>query len=268
MLSAVKLAVAGILTRKAGCAASDLALVFKTEALLGDWNFTRRTGSFVALLLASVLSTVNHLVTRAFAGKLSSLGHMAGHLLSLLFTVTLIRNVDVAGRTGTRVTEHVTSVVLAVLVLQLFAVVAARVRKNHGIIVWLFEATTETGVPWQVVLSVAVVAVRAGPAEEGHQLLGLPVRFGVLSLVFFSVVVRTVILRVAIFSLLSFLLSYVLLQAFVELLDPPLDAAQVERLAALLAVPERAFLVDLILADDTFLRAFRKTLDKEGALLG
>jgi len=40
-----------------------------------------------------------------------------------------------------------------------------------------------------------------------------------------------------------------MLQALVQLLDPTLDTAEMERLAALLAVPQGAALVDRVMAD-------------------
>ena len=58
-------------------------------------------------------------------------------------------------------------------------------------------------------------------------------------------------------SLLLFLLilTNVLIQAFIELFNPAFNASEVEGLAALLTVPEVAFLIDGILADHAFLRA-------------
>jgi len=43
-----------------------------------------------------------------------------------------------------------------------------------------------------------------------------------------------------------------MLQALVQLLDPTLDTAEMERLAALLAVPQSAALVDRVVADHAF----------------
>ena len=58
-------------------------------------------------------------------------------------------------------------------------------------------------------------------------------------------------------SLLLFLLvlAYVLFQAFIELFDPALNTAEMEGLAALLTVPEVAFLVDGVVTDHAFLCA-------------
>ena len=51
---------------------------------------------------------------------------------------------------------------------------------------------------------------------------------------------------------LFLVLANVLLQALVQLLDPTLDATEMERLAALLTVPQSAALVDRVVADHTF----------------
>lgn len=70
------------------------------------------------------------------------------------------------------------------------------------------------------------------------------------------------------FALFIGLVADVLLQTFVEFLDPTLDAAKVEGLAALLAIPSCATLVNLVLADDALLVAGRQGLDEKYTLLG
>jgi len=60
------------------------------------------------------------------------------------------------------------------------------------------------------------------------------------------------------FALFVSLVADVLLQTFVEFLDPTLNAAEVERLAALLAIPNGASLVNLVLAYDALLVAGRQ----------
>ena len=58
-------------------------------------------------------------------------------------------------------------------------------------------------------------------------------------------------------SLLLFLLilTNVLFQAFIEFFYPAFDTSEVEGLAALLTVPQEAFLIDGVVADHAFLRA-------------
>lgn len=58
------------------------------------------------------------------------------------------------------------------------------------------------------------------------------------------------------FALFFFLLiADVLLQRFVEFLDPPLNAAEMERSVALRAIPDGTPLVNLVGADCAFLAA-------------
>lgn len=69
-------------------------------------------------------------------------------------------------------------------------------------------------------------------------------------------------------ALFLLLISYGFVQRLVQFLDPTLDASQVERSVALLAIPKVRLLEDLVLANDALLRACRQGLDVELALLG
>jgi hypothetical protein len=67
--------------------------------------------------------------------------------------------------------------------------------------------------------------------------------------------------------LLLLILSNVLLEGLVEFRNPAFDAAQVEWLAALFAIPQSRTLVDRVLANNAFLSALSKSLYEEDALL-
>ena len=54
----------------------------------------------------------------------------------------------------------------AVLVLRPLTVLTTGVRQNERVVARLLEATTVALVPWKVVLSIAEVAIRTGPAIE------------------------------------------------------------------------------------------------------
>lgn len=57
------------------------------------------------------------------------------------------------------------------------------------------------------------------------------------------------------FALFLLLVMDSLAKGLVQFLNPSLDAPEVERSVALLAVPQERFLVNLVLTDDTFLGA-------------
>ena len=78
-------------------------------------------------------------------------------------------------------------------------------------------------------------------------------------MLFFGLIVTLVLHNASLRLLL--IVPYILLETFVEFLDPSLYATEMEGLMALLAVPESAALVDRIVADDALLSAFGKGLD-------
>lgn len=63
-------------------------------------------------------------------------------------------------------TQDVAFVVLAVIVLLLLAVLAARVRESELVELGLSESTAEAEVARHLVFGVAIVAVGASPAKE------------------------------------------------------------------------------------------------------
>ena len=101
----------------------------------------------------------------------------------------------------------------------------------------------------------------------GHLILGIcKVAVGTCPVVecdeafHFLIIIRLVIALINDYSsfLFLFVLLDLLLERFIEFLDPALDAAQMERLMALLAIPDSTALIDRVLTDDTILRAFRE----------
>ncbi len=139
-----------------------------------------------------------------------------------------------------------TVVVIAVFVLLSVTILATRVRQDHWIVFGLLKATTVAGVLWHLVLSVCKLAVRTRPVEKSQK--AFHSRFNLrLFFTFVADVVNNTSL-----SLLIFVLTNVLLQALVQLLDPPLDATQMEWLTALFAIPESTALVNRIVADHAF----------------
>ena len=206
-------------------------------------------------LLAPVPAAVERAAARLLAAEGSACCHLAGHELGLLGTVALDWHIDVAGRTGARMAEHGTGVMLAVLVLQPVAVLAAGVRQNEWVVARLLEAPAVALVPGQLVLGIGEVAVRASPAVECEQPLG-----GLLPIGGHVVIVPVAIHRLVValvsrclFLLFLFVVLDRLLQGLVQFEDPALDAAEMERLATLPAVPQGTSLVDLVATDDALL---------------
>lgn len=179
---------------------------------------------------------------------------------------------DTARRAAAWMAEQVAGRMRTMLVLLALAVFATRVRQNHRRVGWLLIATAVALVTRQHILSVAVVAVRAGPSVEGaHEFDGATL-FSLLAVVggfFGSLVVRNLLLFLSVVCIgwvtLSCRGSCVLFR--VEPTNPSLDAAQMERLAALLAVPDGASLEDHVGADGTLLLARGQGLHKVAALL-
>jgi len=152
-------------------------------------------------------------------------------------------------------TSDRTLVMLAVLVLEFVTVLATGVRQDHRVVLGLFEAAAEAHVLGHLVLGVGEVAIRAGPVIESQEAF-----HGALGDLFLFAVLITMVLD---YTTLLFLLvlADVLLERLVEFLDPALDAAKMEGLAALLAVPEGAALVDRVVADHALLLTLGKRLN-------
>lgn len=227
-----------------GCAAHGLNCIGPTEARDQLQFRAGLTRSVVAGLNALVVLAVERLQTGLFAAELGPFRDMARHSLRSLQAVAFDRHIDVARRTGARVTEDLAGLVHAVLVLLFLAVLATGVRQDKRVVGWLREAPAEARVLGHAVLCVGKVAVRTRPVEKGQELLGL------------SLELRALVTRVFVVVLfLLFLVSHVFFERLVELLDPALDAAQVERRIALLAVPNGRALENLVLANDALLVA-------------
>jgi len=76
------------------------------------------------------------------------------------------------------VAYDITIAVFARLILRLVAVLTARMRHNHRVVVRLLPSRAVTKVLWQLVFSICIIAVRACPRVEGHELLGSLLCFG------------------------------------------------------------------------------------------
>ena len=128
--------------------------------------------------------------------------------------------------------------------------------QHHWRVPRFFISSAEAPVLGQRVLSVAIVTVGTGPAVECDYLLS-----DLLRLLFLLVVLVPVLVVVSLLlPLRGGCLLLFLFVCVVELLDPLLDAAQVERLVALLAVPDSTSLVDGVVANDTLYCAFGQLL--------
>jgi hypothetical protein len=136
----------------------------------------------------------------------------------------------------------------AVLMLLALTIFAAGVREHQRWVLRLIKLPTEACVLRHGILGVGVIAVRASPAEECEYLLG---NLGSFALI------RTILIILLIGPGGRHLLLLLLIVLVVEFLDPPLDAAEVERLLALATIPEGASLVNLIVADQALLVALR-----------
>jgi hypothetical protein len=162
--------------------------------------------------------------------------------------------------------KHIASIVCAVFVPWFITVLSTTMSKHQWVKRRLFKVTAVARVLRHLVFCIRKVAVRTSPAVKGKHLLGhVVINFNVF-IAAFVFVLRWLVLML--FTLFIGLFTDVLLQTFVELLDPTLDAAKVEGLAALLAIPSCATLVNLVLADYALLVAGRQGLDEEYTLLG
>ena len=111
------------------------------------------------------------------------------------------------------------------------------------IVIRLFIARAEAAVLGHLVLSVLRLAVRAGPVVESHEAFDGAFRH----FLFFTLLITVILHNTSLLFLFIFANS--VLKRLVELLDPTLDAAEMEWLAALLTVPDGASLVNRVLAD-------------------
>ena len=162
-------------------------------------------------------------------------------------------------------TQQVASSMSAAIMLFAITIFTTRMRQDHWLIIWLFEATTKASVSRQRVFSIVEVAIWASPSIEGHHCLRCLPRFIFLSVISdllhlfitqpHSHCIMIMLCNLALFSVLIFSSTVGLFIFFarVELVDPSFDAAQVKWLAALLAVPEGTSLVDVVRADYAFL---------------
>ena len=218
----------------------------------------------MARVLALVLEAVEDAAAGVFAVELAAGGHRAGHALGLLPAEALHRHRDVARGTAPRVAQHIALRVRAVLVLLTLAVLTTRMCQCQRRILRFVELTAETVVLRHGVLSIAVIAVGARPAVKSDDLLGNLDRLSLLSFLIMCTSATSSMLGSSGCGRHCFLLLVVV---SVEFLDPLLNAAQVERLPALVAIPKRAPLVDRVVADQTLLSAFGQTLHQVRALL-
>ena len=81
-------------------------------------------------MLALVDAAIKHFAALLFTLENGARGNIARHILDGLTTMTLDLNRDVARGTGTRMAKQIASIMLAVLVLGLVAVLATRVWQN------------------------------------------------------------------------------------------------------------------------------------------
>jgi len=88
---------------------------------------------------------------------------------------------------------------------------------------------------------------------NSKELLDFIIELGVIEILILTNVV-------VVLPFLLFLVANILFQGLVQLLDPSLDAAEMERRVALMTVPNGTPLVDLVLADDALLGSRRKRL--------
>lgn len=249
-----------------------LLLLLATEAIESDFDRARLADAVVAGALALVTQAVEELAAGALACELGALGKLAWDSLLLFSTVAGHGHVDAAGWAASRMAKDVAAAVCASLVLLLVTVLATRVRQYHVVWRWLLESPAEALVAGQVVLSIAVVAVWASPRVECkhqfrisssfplHTIIGCLLDLVVGHLLFLEVLCSSVSSILGIAVLVGILVG-------VQLLDPSLDAAEMEWLAALLAVPDGTALINWVRADDAFLRTSGQRFYKSLALL-
>jgi hypothetical protein len=204
-------------------------------------------------LLALVFSARERFETRLLTAEFSSTCDVARHPFRHFTTVTLHRHVNIAGWTGAWMAQKVTNVMYAVFVLLFLTVLAARMWQHQWVIFWLLKARTETFILRNFVRIVVIVTIRARPVVNSKELLDFIIELGVIEILILTNVV-------VVLPFLLFLVANILFQGLVQLLDPSLDAAEMERRVALMTVPNGTPLVDLVLADDALLGSRRKRL--------
>lgn len=158
------------------------------------------------------------------------------------------RHVDVARRAGARMASDLTVIMFAIFVLLPVTVFTTRVRQHYRVVIRLFETSAVALILGHLSLSVGELAVGTGPVVKCEEALD-----AFLQLLFFGFIVAVVLYDTSLLFL--FVIANVLLQALVEFLNPALDATEMEWLAALLAVPNGAALVDRVVTDHALLGA-------------
>ena len=166
----------------------------------------------------------------------------------LLPAVARDAHVDRARWAATWVTMDITATMCALVMLLPVAVLSARVRESHWVVARLFVAATEALVTRKLVFCIAIVAVGASPRVEGAE-----GPRGCLALRLALTAIPGILTKLLFFLLLFVFFLGRCFLACVKLVDPSLDASEMERLATLAAVPECTPLVDWVGADDALL---------------
>lgn len=117
----------------------------------------------MAGLLASMDTTVKHAATSLLATVLGALGDLAGHKFSLLLTVALHWDTDVAWRARSWVANDLAVAMSASLILRTLTMIPTGVRQRHWIVIWLFPSAAEAEILGQFVLSIGIIAIRTRP---------------------------------------------------------------------------------------------------------
>jgi hypothetical protein len=115
--------------------------------------------------------TVEQSPTVVPAGELASGDELAGHPLFFFPTVTSYRHSDVTWGATPWVAQDFTPPMGTVVILLLVAIFTTGVRQLQWRKLGLIKTTTEALVLGQIVLSIAVVTVRAGPTIKSKQFL-------------------------------------------------------------------------------------------------
>jgi hypothetical protein len=257
VLTTVKYLVADLLADESLASTLDSPLLFPAVAPHRDINQAFLALAWMALFLALMRSAVEQFAARALASVLAAGRDGARHALVELAAEAGHLHGHVAGWAAARVAEDLAGLVRTMLVLTLLAILSTRVWQSQWGVGRLVQPAAETEVLRHRVLSVAVVAVWAGPSEEGDDLLGRKHGFCLLHLLFkvrvLAIMGMTAVIPCAC-CLWGFLLFLIVL--VVEPLDPALDAAKMEGLATLVAAPKGAPLENAVVTDDTLLGAF------------
>ena len=169
VMFAIKGSSTGLLARKASLTTEPILHLLATIALYLFGLFAGIARPRMALLLTLVNPAVQCLVACIFAAELTSTSNLTRNILHLLAAVTANRHANVAGWTGTWVARNLTVLVLTVSVSGSLAMLTARVRQKHRVILRFFVATAVAEVFGHLVLRVAELAVRTGPIEEGKE---------------------------------------------------------------------------------------------------